>query len=91
MTDEPTPLVLSLAQEIQCLYPTEPDWTEVDSDTLAALVDDFVSEPSCATIALGLLKTRHDARANALARWLLLHEQADPWLRAAAREVLDCD
>lgn len=91
MTDEATPLQLSLVQEIQVLYPTEPDWSAVDNDTLAALVEDFVSEPSCATRALGLLRTRQDERANELAQWVLLHEEADQWLRTAARDVLDCE
>ena len=77
MTNEPTLLRMTLVEEIQLLYPTEPDWSEVDNETLAALVKDFVSEPSSATTALGLLATRQDGRANTLAHWLLLHEQAD--------------
>jgi hypothetical protein len=89
MTKEPTRLRLTLVQEIQLLYPTEPDWSEVDNETLAALVEDFVSEPSSATTALGLLARRQDGRANTLAHWLLVHEQADQWLKAAARDVLD--
>lgn len=91
MTNEPTPLRMNLVQEIQLLYPTEPDWPEVDNETLAALVEDFVSEPSSATMALGLLATRQDARANELAQWLLVHEQADQWLKAAARDVLESE
>jgi hypothetical protein len=89
MTDQPTRLGLSLVDEIQLLYPTEPDWSEVDNGTLVALVKDFVSEPSCATTALGLLATRQDARVNELAHWLLAHEEADQWLKAAAHDVLD--
>jgi hypothetical protein len=89
MADGPTQLTLNLADEIQLLYPIEPDWPEVDNDTLAALVDDFASEPSCATTALGLLAARKDARANQLAHWLIAHEQADQWLKEAAHDVLD--
>ena len=89
MADEPTRLKLSLVNEIQLLYPTEPNWFEVDNDTLAALVDEFASEPSCATTAIGLLATRKDARANELAHWLIAHEQADQWLKEAAHDVLD--
>lgn len=89
MTDEPTRLKLSLVNEIQLLYPTEPDWSEVDNDTLAALVDDFASEPSCATTAIGLLAARKDVRANELAHWLIAHEQADQWLKETAHDVLD--
>ena len=88
MADEPTRLKLSLVDEIQLLYPTEPNWSEVDNDTLAALVDDFVSQPSCATTAIGLLATRKDARANELAHWLIAHDQADQWLKEAAHDVL---
>jgi len=88
MADEPTRLKLSLVDEIQLLYPTEPNWSEVDNDTLAAVVDDFVSQPSCATTAIGLLATRKDARANELAHWLIAHDQADQWLKEAAHDVL---
>jgi len=91
MTDEPTRLQLSLVDEIQLLYPSEPDWSEVDNETLAALVEDFASEPSCATTALGLLARRKDARADELAQWLIAHEQADQWLKKAVHDVLDGD
>ena len=80
---------MNLAREIQLLYPTEPDWSEVDNETLATIVEDFVSEPCSATTALGLLATRQDVRAKELAKWLLVHEQADQWLKAAAHDVLD--
>jgi len=91
MTDEPTRLQLSLVEEIQILYPSEPDWSEVDNEPLAALVEDFASEPSCATTALRLLARRKDVRANELAQWLIAHEQADQWLKKAAHDVLDGD
>lgn len=89
MPNEPTHLRMNLVQEIQLLYPTEPDWSKVDNETLAALVEDFVSEPSSATMALGLLATRQDARTNELAHWLRVHELADQWLKAAAQDVLE--
>ena len=89
MADEPTRLQLNLVEEIQLLYPTEPNWSEVDNDTLAALVDDFASEPSCATTAISLLAMRKDPRANELAHWLIAHGQADQWLKEAAHDVLD--
>jgi hypothetical protein len=88
LSKEPTRLRITLVQEIQLLYPTEPDWSEVDNETLVVLIEDFVSEPLSATTALGLLARRQDGRANTLAHWLLVHEQADQWLKAAARDVL---
>jgi hypothetical protein len=80
-----------LAQEIQICYPTEPEWNEVDNETLVMLVEDFVSEPSCATLAIGLLASRGHQRANELAQWLYLHEHADEWLKASAHDVLHPD
>jgi hypothetical protein len=85
MSKETTRVRMTFVQEIQLLYSTEPDWSEVDNETLAALVEDFVSEPSSVTTALGLLARRQDRRANTLAHWLLVYEQADQWLQAAAR------
>ena len=72
-------------------YPQEPDWTTLADDTLIELVEDFNSEPSCATIAIGMLAARRHARSVELARWLMSHPDADQWLRAAANDVLSPD
>lgn len=80
---------IPLAVQIQMLYPTEPVWEEVDSDTLLALVEMFDHEPNCATLALGELQVRRHPRTGELARWLLAQADADQWLKAAARDTLE--
>ena len=82
---------MTAAHWIQFAYPQEPDWSRVSDDTLVELVEDFCSEPSCATIAIGLLATRRHARAAELGRWLVSHPDADQWLKAAASEALPAD
>lgn len=79
---------LTPAEWIQIMYPHEPDWANVDSETLVALVEDFVGEQSCATSAIGVLSRRGHRRAAELAKWLLDSERADEWLKAAARDIL---
>jgi hypothetical protein len=79
---------LTPAQWIQMMYPQESDWTQVDSQTLIILVQDFLGEQSCATSAIFLLSTRRHERATELAKWLLEQECADQWLKAAALDVL---
>ena len=79
---------IPLVTQIQMLYPEEPDWSEVESDTLVSLVETFVEEPNCATLALGQLRARRHARTIELASWLLNQERADEWLRAAAQDTL---
>lgn len=82
-------LNLSEANEIQFLYPSEPNWKTVPNETLIALVKDFISEPNCATLALSQLKTRKNPLSVSLAKWLLQEEDADEWLKESAQEVLD--
>ncbi|WNZ55258.1 hypothetical protein QT397_20695 [Microbulbifer sp. MKSA007] len=82
-------LNLSEANEIQFLYPSEPDWKAVSDDTLVALIKDYVSEPNCATIALGKLSIRNHPLTKPLAKWLLQEKQADEWLRESAQDTLD--
>lgn len=91
MASEPKRLELTPLQEIQFMYPHEPVWEEVDTETLVGLVEEFEFEPSCATIAIGVLKSRKDVRTEELARWLLSHQEADQWLKAAAGDVLNPD
>jgi len=79
---------MTAAHWIQFAYPDEPDWSTVSDDTLVELVEDFNSEPSCATTAIGLLATRKHVRAAELAHWLVSHPDADQWLKAAASEAL---
>ncbi len=82
---------LTMAQWIQMAYPQEPDWPTVPDDTLVELVEDFSSEPACATMAIGMLAARHHVRAIELARWLVSHPDADEWLTAAANDLLHSD
>lgn len=82
-------LSLSQANEIQFLYPSEPEWVSVSDETLIALVKDYVSEPNCATIALCQLKRRDNPLTKPLARWLLQEEYADEWLKESAQDILD--
>jgi hypothetical protein len=79
---------LTPAQWIQMMYPQEPDWTQVDSDILVILVEDFLGEQSCATSAIFLLSARRHERVTELAKWLLAQEHVDQWLKAAALDVL---
>lgn len=85
----PKPLaVRNLAEEIQICYPSEPNWDAVEDATLVLLVEDFMSEPSCATIAIGLLASRRHPQATELAHWLCQNDYADEWLKASANDVL---
>ena len=68
--------------------PKQPDWDLVDSAILAALVANFVDEPSCAGIAVSRLGSRRHGRTVDLAQWLLTQERADKWPNAAACAVL---
>lgn len=82
---------MSYATEIQLIYPQEPDWTEVPDEVLIDLVQTYYQEPSCATIAIGLLSTRGNSEALSLAHWLLTEENADQWLKAVATDTLEQD
>jgi hypothetical protein len=79
---------MSHATEIQLIYPQEPHWPEVPDPVLIELVETYAQEPSCATIAIGLLQRRGRIEAHTLAQWLLAEEGADQWLKAAAADVL---
>ena len=79
---------MSHATEIQLLYPQEPHWQGVPDPVLIELVQNYAQEPSCATIAIGLLHSRGNAQALTLAQWLLTEEGADQWLKSAASDVL---
>ena len=79
---------MSHATEIQLLYPQEPQWGDVPDSVLIELVRTYIQEPSCATIAIGLLHSRGRAEAHTLAHWLLGENGADQWLKAAAADVL---
>jgi hypothetical protein len=79
---------MSHATEIQLLYPQEPHWQDVPDPVLIELVQSYFQEPSCATIAIGLLHSRGKAEAHTLAQWLLAEDGADQWLKAAAADVL---
>lgn len=82
---------ISLAAKIQLIYPQEPNWSEVPDTVLVELVQTYNQEPSCATIAIGLLHGRRRPEAHSLARWLLAEENADQWLKASAADVLEQD
>ncbi|MFC4158999.1 hypothetical protein [Chitinimonas lacunae] len=79
---------LALYEEIQLLYPHEPDWDAVPDAVLVELVEHYPEESSCATLALGILSYRRHSRVAELARWLLSQKDVDPWLRQNAQEVL---
>ncbi len=76
-------------QRIQLRYPDTPDWATLDEETLVRLVENFESEPSCATSAILYLGERNPAESRRLANWLLAHPAADQWLKAAARDALE--
>ena len=71
------------------MYPDQPDWDTVSDEVLVELVEDFANEPSCATIASGLLGLRAHPRALELVEWLLAHPDADRWLEDGARSTRD--
>jgi hypothetical protein len=79
---------LSEAEQIQCIFPGEPDWDSVSDEVLVDLVRAYFGEPSCATLALGYLWRRKHSAARDLALWLLTEENADQWLKESAREHL---
>ncbi|WP_438630442.1 hypothetical protein [Microbulbifer sp.] len=81
-------LNLSEAEEIQFMYPEEPDWPSVSDEILVALVKDYVSEPNCAMIALGELDIRGHPLAKPIAAWLLEEEHADEWLKRLVQDKL---
>ncbi|MTW11759.1 hypothetical protein GM658_14225 [Pseudoduganella eburnea] len=80
---------LSEAEQIQCMFPSAPDWETVPDEVLLELVRTYFQEPSCATSALGYLWRRNHPAARELALWLLSEENADQWLKESAREYLE--
>lgn len=72
------------AQAIQFAFPTQPDWGAVGEETLIALVEDYMGEPSCAGFALGELSRRKCAETNRLCEFLLDEPGADQLLRTSA-------
>ncbi len=80
---------LSHAEEIQLTYPEELDWSDVPDSVLIELVQTYYQEPSCATIAIGMLRRRGREEARSLAQWILQEEHADQWLKAAATDALE--
>ena len=80
---------IPLADQIQMLYPSEPGWSEVDSETRLVLIETFDAEPNGATLALGELDRRRHVRTEELAHWLLTQESADEWLKKAAHDTLE--
>lgn len=80
---------ISKRQAIQMCYPDEPDWDEVEEAVLVELVEEFEWEQSCATSAILQLSLRSSSKFRALANWLLVHPDADPWLKAAATDALE--
>jgi len=80
---------LSEAEQIQCMFPSEPEWETVPDEVLLELVRTYFQEPSCATLALGYLWRRNHPAARSLALWLLSEENADHWLKESALEYLE--
>ncbi|MES2299737.1 MAG: hypothetical protein V4582_22045 [Pseudomonadota bacterium] len=80
-----------MAEQIQCIFPDEPEWETVPDDALIELVQTYYQEPSCATTAIGLLSRRKHPEARNLASWLLLEDNADQWLKNCASRVLEED
>ncbi len=81
-------LNLSKSQEIQFIYPTEPEWSSVEDDVLIELVEDYISEPSCATSALSELSSRKNNSVIRLCEFILNEEQSDKWLKCSALGIL---
>lgn len=81
-------LNLSEKDEIQFIYPDEPDWSKIKEDVLIELVKDYSSEQNCATLALGELSLRDHPRVKEIACWVLSEENTDKWLKKSAMEKL---
>jgi hypothetical protein len=76
------------AEEIQLMFPNEPDWQHVPDDVLVELVRTYYQELSCAGAAIIYLKSRCHPDAATLAQWLLTRSDIDEWLRETALEVV---
>jgi hypothetical protein len=79
---------IPLWKRIQMLFPEEPDWECIDEEVLAKLVEEFESEPSCATAAILYLQSKNPERCKVLAQWLIGQPEADQWLKAAATDAI---
>jgi hypothetical protein len=80
---------IPLWKRIQMVFPDEPDWEALDEDVLVKLVENFDDEQSCASAAIIYLSTKNPSQCQRLAKWLLLQEGADRWLKAAATRALE--
>lgn len=84
----PTTIKVSTAEEIQLIFPAEPDWATVPDSVLVELVETYPMEMSCATVAVILLARRKHGRALALARWLIEAPNVDIYLMEAAKDAI---
>ena len=75
-------------QAIQIAFPNEPDWSAVSKEALIALVEDYISEQSCATAALCELSRRKYDGLGGLCEFLLDAPVSDRRLRAFAMAML---
>ena len=80
--------MITEADSIQMMFPTEPDWEQVSDPVLVELGEKYAYDQSCATAAIGLLSLRQHPRAAELAAWLLTEQHADKWLKARATDLL---
>ncbi|WP_422380608.1 hypothetical protein [Marinicellulosiphila megalodicopiae] len=79
---------LTKAQEIQFIFPEEPDWDVVDDSVLIELIKDYDSEQSCATSALTELSCRKNSDFNKLCVFIIKEENTDIWLKEHAYDLL---
>lgn len=77
-------LNLSKSQQIQFMFPAEPDWSSVEDNVLIELVKDYISEPSCATSALSELSSRNESSVAELCKFILNEKESDKWLKYSA-------
>jgi hypothetical protein len=79
---------LSVAEQIQICFPSEPDLANASEATLIELVEKYYMEQSCADMALGELIRRRHPRSEEFCNYHFYAERADKWLRAGALESL---
>jgi hypothetical protein len=81
-------LNLTKAEEIQFIFPSEPDWDLVEDSVLVELVENYFYEQSCATSALTELSHRKSPIVRKLCAFLIYEQNADKWLKRHAFDIL---
>lgn len=81
-------LNLTKAEEIQFMFPSQPDWSLIEESVLVTLIEDYVSEQSCATSALTELSHRKSPNFCKLCIFLIEEEHSDEYLKPHAFDLL---